>query len=229
MITIGYRNHTNFCEHLRYANIEQERLEDLLWIKEADARLNKQAWPWQRGGHQRNMGKRQCTVISNEVQTTFLAWTTWGNHLNVCSYMGRWFLLRFLLVHPRFLGCNIEHLFWMNLKGPVRMRISVMILCGKINHFGVVSGLSLVHVPISPTIFPFALPKLVAAWRWKVYNHYPHKHVTVHAMQWHNCTAVSSLGSSCKKVFPMVLEQRRYLLWPWWKCMDKCLGQARCK
>ncbi len=42
VITIGYHIRTNFCEHLQYANMEQVRLEDLLWIKEVDVDPAKQ-------------------------------------------------------------------------------------------------------------------------------------------------------------------------------------------
>ncbi len=42
VITIGYHIHTNFCEHLQYANMEQARLEDMLQIKEVQVDPDKQ-------------------------------------------------------------------------------------------------------------------------------------------------------------------------------------------
>ncbi len=38
----------------------------------------------------------------------------------------------------------------------------------------------------------------------------------------YNCRAMSSLDSSCQKVFPAVTEQWRHSLWWWWKCIAKC-------
>ncbi len=68
--------------------------------------------------------------------------------------------------------------------------------------------------PHSPFLNP--IEEFLSTWRWKVYDRHPHEHVTFLR---YNCRAMSSLESSCQKVFPAVPEQWRNSLWCWWKCI----------